>query len=174
MPAGSGGDRPPDPRGEEEARRLHELKDELLRALSHDLRSPLGSLLVWLELLRTRDLDPDTARIAGKIEHGVHAVRDMVLRFLEMAQILSGTLPLEVDATDPAAAVEAALAASAATAETKGVLVAGALDRSLPPLRADGRCLRHAVTCLVANAVQRTPPGGSVEVRVSQEDDRML
>jgi signal transduction histidine kinase len=159
---------------EHEARRLHELKDELLRMLAHDLRSPLGSLLVWLELLRTRELEPETARAVGKVERGVHDVRDMVLHFLEMAQILSGTLPLEVEATDPVSAVEAALAASATAAEAKGVHVLIALDRSVPPVRADARCLRHAAACLVANAVQATPPGGSVEVRLEQERERML
>src|SRR5262245_43498597 len=173
MPSGSG-EGPLDPRGEHEERRLHELKDELLRTLSHDLRSPLGSLVVWLELLRGQELDPDTARVAGRIERGVHDVREMVLRFLEMAQILSGTLSLELDPTDPVSAVEAALAACASTAEAKGVQVLSSLDPALPPLRVDGRCLRHAVTCLVGNAIQSTAPGGSVEVRVEREKDRML
>jgi signal transduction histidine kinase len=163
-----------DTRLDPEARRLHDLKDELLRTLAHDLRSPLGSLLVWLELLRTRELEPDTARAVGKIERGVHDVRDMVLRFLEMAQILSGTLPLEVEATDPVSAGEAALAASAPAAEAKGVHMLSALDRSVPPVRADARCLRHAAACLVENAVQATPPGGTVEVRLEQERERML
>ncbi len=147
-----------------EARRLHDHKDELLRALSHDLRSPLGSLLVWLELLRGQDLDPATVRVVGKIESGVRDVRDMVLRFLEMGQILSGRLPLEIEALDPAAVVDAAVETSKTSAEAKGVRVLGTADKSLPPIRADGRCLRHAVSCLVASAVHSTPAGGVVEV----------
>src|SRR5262245_9529028 len=156
-----------------EARRVHDRKDELLRALSHDLRSPLGSLLVWLELLRSQDLDPSAARVVGKIESGVRDVRDMIVRFLEMGQILSGALPLEIEAADPASAVDAAVLTAKATADAKGVSLVSALDRSLPPIRVDGRCLRHALSCLVASAVQSTPAGGVVEVFVDRADDRM-
>jgi signal transduction histidine kinase len=156
-----------------EARRLHDRKDELLRALSHDLRSPLGSLLVWLELLRGQDLDPSTAHVVGKIESGVRDVRDMILRFLEMGQILSGTLTLEIETTDPAAVVDAAVATSKTSADAKGVRVTSAVDRSVAPIRADGRCLRHALSCLVAHAVQSTPAGGSVDVLVERAADRL-
>jgi len=48
-------------RGEAELRevqRLGEAKDRLIAAMSHDLRSPLGSILVWLELLRSHELEP--------------------------------------------------------------------------------------------------------------------
>jgi signal transduction histidine kinase len=156
-----------------EARRRHDRKDELLRALSHDLRSPLGSLLVWLELLRGQELDPSATRVVGKIEAGVRDVRDMVLRFLEMSQILSGTLPLEIAATDPASAVDAAVEAAKVSADAKGVEIVSALDRSLPPIPADARCLRHALAGLIASAVQSTPAGGLVQVSVERGDDRV-
>jgi signal transduction histidine kinase len=170
-PSGGG---PDDTRAAREARRLHEVKDELLRALAHDLRSPLGSLLVWLELLRGQELDPATARVAAKIENGVRDVRDMVLGFLEMAEIVSGTLAPELAPVDPAAVAEIALASSAASADAKGVRVARAVEPSLPPIRADGRCLRHGVGSLVANAVRATPPGGAIELRVTKENDRLV
>src|SRR5262245_13902824 len=100
--------------------RPRDARDELLSALSHDLRSPLGSLLVWLELLRGQELDPSAARVAARIESGVRDVRDMVLRFLELAQILAGARGLEVEDVDPLTVVDAALGAARANAETKG------------------------------------------------------
>src|SRR5262245_30345080 len=153
--------------------RPRDARDELLSALSHDLRSPLGSLLVWLELLRGQELDPSAARVAARIESGVRDVRDMVLRFLDLAQILAGARGLEVEDVDPLTVVDAALGAARANAETKGVRLERARDSKAPPLRADPRCLRHGLESLVTNALQATPPGGFVEVRVEGARDRI-
>ena len=171
---GRGPSSPSDTPSAPEPRRLSDPRDELLSVMSHDLRSPLGSLLVWLELLRGYELDPAAARAAEKIECGVRDLRDMVLRFLDMAQVLSGTMQLEWDAADPAASVDAALETVKANAKTKGVRLESAVDGALPPLRADRRCVLRALECLVANALQCTPTGGSVEVRVESTDDRVL
>ncbi len=153
--------------------RARDPRDELLSALSHDLRSPLGSLLVWLELLRGQELDPGTARVAARIETGVKDLRDLVLRFLDMALILSGGLGLEVDDVDPRAVVEAAIGTHRARAEVKGVRVVAAFDPSLALLRADHRCLARGLESLIAHAVQATPEGGSVDVHVEGTEDRI-
>jgi signal transduction histidine kinase len=174
MPGNRRGESPLESAALREARRSHEIKDELLAALSHDLRSPLGSLLVWVELLRSQERDPATARVVEKIGCGVRDLRDMVLRFLDMAQLLSGTLRAEMDSTDPAAVVDAALAAVKASAEVKGVRLEAVLDPSLPSLRANARCLRHALEGLASSAVQATPPGGSVEIGAARAEDRIL
>jgi signal transduction histidine kinase len=156
------------------SRRPSDPRDELLSAMSHDLRSPLGSLLVWLELLRGYALDAGPARAAEKIECGVRDLRDMVLRFLDMAQVLSRTINLEWEAADPAASVEAALETVKANAHTKGVRLESVVDGDLPPLRADRRCVLRGLECLVANALLSTPPGGTVEVRVEGAGNRVL
>jgi signal transduction histidine kinase len=155
-------------------RRPSDPRDELLSAMSHGLRSPLGSLLVWLELLRGYPIDPGPARAVEKIEAGVRDLRDMVLRFLDMAQVLSRTMQLEWDAADPGAAVDAALDTVKANAKTKGVRLESTVDGLLPPLRADRRCVLRGLECLVANALECTPVGGSVEVSVEGADGRIL
>jgi signal transduction histidine kinase len=147
-------------------------RDELLAALSHDLRSPLGSLLVWLELLRRQDLGPEASRAAERIETGVRDLRDMVLRFLDMAQILSDRRSLELDDVDAGAAVDDALKACWSIAEVKGVRLQAALDAS-PSFRADRGCVARGLESLIANAVRTTPPGGSVDVRVESAADRV-
>jgi signal transduction histidine kinase len=174
MPGKSRGPRSPSsPPAPAERERPRDAKDELLSVLSHDLRSPLGSLLVWIELLRGYELDPAAARVASRIESSVRDLRDMVLRFLDMAQVLSSTLNLEAEAVDPLALVDAALGTIRANAETKGVRLETAFEPPLPPLRADPRFLGHGLECLLTNAVQSTPPGGSVEIRVEGAEGRI-
>ncbi|HEY7516000.1 MAG TPA: HAMP domain-containing sensor histidine kinase [Vicinamibacteria bacterium] len=174
MPGKKRGPSPPSvPVALAEPSRSGDARDELLSALSHDVRSPLGSLLVWLELLRGEALEPSAARVASRVETSVRDLRDMILRFLDMSQVLSGTLGLEAEDVDPRALVDAALETVRAGAETKGVRLVTAFDASMPPLRADARSLSRGLECLLANALRATPPGGSVEVRVEGTSDRI-
>jgi len=158
----------------EAAQQLDETKDALLAAMSHDLRSPLGSILVWLELLRAQDLEPAAARAAGMIDRGVRDLREMVGQFLDMALLLAGKLRLERHPTDLLAVVDAVLATAKTIADVRGVRLESRIDRSLPSLRVDARRLRQGLESLVVSAVNSTPPGGSVHVQLENLDDRIL
>ena len=142
--------------------------------MAHDLRSPLGSVHVWLELLRAQGLDPSGARAVGMIDRSLRDLNQLLAQFLDLARLLAGELRLEKHATDLVALVDTVAASAGEAAQRKDVrLERGRVDRSLPPLPADSERLRQALECLVANAVKGTPPGGRVELLIEDVPGRV-
>ncbi len=142
--------------------------------MAHDLRSPLGAIHVWLELLRAQGLDPSGARALAMIDRSLRDLNDLLGQFLDLSRLLAGELRLEKHATDLVALVDSVTASAGEAAQRKDVrLERGGGERSLPPLPADAQRLRSALECLVVNAVKGTPPGGRVEVTIESTPARV-
>ena len=149
----------------EEANRV---KDEFLAIVSHELRTPLNAVLGWAHLLRTPGLDPATSALGLEtIERNAKAQAKLIADILDVSRITSGKLQLNLEQVDLAAAIEAAVDSIRPEAEAKGVELA--LELPSPcPLTGDAERLQQVVSNLLSNAVKFTPPGGVVNVRLSE------
>ena len=156
---------------EQEARRQAEeanrLKDEFLAILSHELRTPLNAILGWAHLLRVGNLDAAAATSAlERIERNAKAQAKLVGDLLEVSQIITGKLRLDMSPVDLAAAIEAALDSVTPAAEAKGITISTRLDRAAPMVVGDASRLQQVVWNLLSNAIKFTPRDGAVEVSV--------
>jgi len=59
-----------------------------------------------------------------------------------------------------------------ARATAAGVRIALQVEGALPPIMFDGSLMERAVGNLLANAIEHTPPGGRIDVRVNARDGR--
>ena len=85
-------------------------KDEFLATLSHELRSPLGSIFMWVELLRSGRLDEARKRQAlDAVDRSVQLQMRLIDDLLDVSRIISGKMVLDVGAVDLAATVEGAI-----------------------------------------------------------------
>jgi len=156
----------------QEAQRLNRVKDELLSVFAHNLRTPLGSVLIWLELLRSERDEPDRARAMGMIDRSVRNLSQLLDQLQDVSRIITGKLRLDNQATDLAAVIDAVLESARPAAEAKSIRLEAKSDRSLGWVWADSNRLRQALQNLVSNAIQFTPAGGSVTVRLERAGDR--
>jgi CheY-like chemotaxis protein len=142
-------------------------KDEFLATLSHELRSPLGTMLSWVSLLRTSPKD-DTqlARGLEVVERNVRLQMKLIDDLLDVSRIVSGKLRLEVGLVEPEPIVNAAVVNIRAAAEARHVRVESVVDRTLGPVWGDATRLQQVVWNLLSNAVKFTPRDGSVRVTV--------
>ncbi len=154
----------------ERLRRQHEQREDLLRALMHDVRTPLGAILMNAKMLGRAGSDGgDEAvrRRAAAIEKSTGAVTAMLQDLTEAAVLESGHLVLDcepVDVRDLAASMRTRLAG---TLPMDRVNVAVPPD--VPPVRADPRRLERILVNLVSNALKYAP-GSPVTVRAAHED----
>jgi signal transduction histidine kinase/ActR/RegA family two-component response regulator len=152
-----------------EAERMSALKDEFLATLSHELRTPLSAILGWSQVLRLRAEDTQQVREGlHTIERNARVQIQLIEDLLDMSRITSGKVRLDVQAVDPVAFVEAAIATVAPGAEAKGVRIETRLDRSGGPVTGDPGRLQQVAWNLLANAVKFTPGGGKVQVRLER------
>jgi len=140
-------------------------KDEFLASLSHELRAPLNTILMWAHLLRDGRLDQAAAASALEtIERSTKAQVQIIADLLDVSRIVSGKLALETVPVDPSAITQAALDVVRPAALAKDIRLETALDHAAGPVLADPNRLQQVLWNLFSNAVKFTPRGGSVAV----------
>lgn len=146
-------------------------KDEFLAMLSHELRSPLGTVLSWVSLLRSAKGDEaQTTRGLDVIERNVRLQMKLIDDLLDVSRIVSGKLRLEVALIDLEPVVSAALVNIRAAADAKHVRVESVVDETVGPVWGDATRLQQVVWNLLSNAVKFTPRDGTVRVALRGTD----
>jgi len=136
--------------------------------LAHELRTPINNLMGEAEVSLSRD------RTAGEYRQVLESSMD---EFSRLSRLISRMLFL-AGTEDPASAIrpvpvpagpllEKLLAFYEALAEEQSVTLAGVASGTL---QGDPDLLRQALANLVANALEATPAGGTVRVRVEARD----
>ena len=134
-------------------RRSDDLKTSILRAVSHDLRSPLTAMITSGEALGSPALDDeDRAALSGAIVAEGARLERLIGKLLDLSRLEAGEAEPRVDLVDLAEVLTAARD-DLADPETAARLVTLQLDRDLPPLRADAVQLERAFANLMENAL---------------------
>lgn len=161
----------------ETARRLAEeadnLKTHLLGIASHDLKSPLGTILASARLLREKH-PPDSlpARLAAQIDAQGERMFRLIRDLLDHAALETGQLKLAPTSIDLAALACDVARDHHAAAQAKSIAIE--VDAPVPaPGEADPHRLRQAIDNLVGNAIKFSPAHTRVTVAV-EPDDRAL
>lgn len=149
------------------------LKDEFLALLSHELRAPLGAMLVWLGLLRQGGFDPtERERALQIIERSARSLERIIEDLLHASRIAAGGLMLDPQLVDFRSVVQVAFDAAAGDASVKGLSLTWAPGEVAIWVRGDPGRLQQAVSNLLSNAIKFTPAGGDVEVSLDTVDER--
>jgi len=158
----------------ERLRELDQLRDEFVATVSHELRTPLTSIRGYLDLVLGEDvgeLTEEQRRFLVVADRNARRLVRLVSDLLLAAQIQSGTLPLELGDVDLAALAAECVESLRPRALARDVELSLRAPR-LPPLHGDEGRLAQLLDNLVSNAVKFTPPGGRIEVSVSERSGR--
>lgn len=145
---------------------------DLVYAFSHDLRTPLAALSMTLRQAADGAYGALPERYASVLRESQVSIDDLqrlAETLLLVARFESGERSIERERVDLGALAAEVAAELRALADARGVaLVVGNDGQAI--VRAGRADLRRAVANLVANAVQHTPEGGTVEIRVGGRD----
>ncbi len=141
------------------------LRSSLLSSVSHDLRTPLGSIIgAASTLVASPGLgDADRNALALAIHEEATSLGRWLENLLEMTRIEGGALQVEKSLEVPEELVGAVLARVANRAQRHRIRVAIAEDPALVPL--DPVRMEVVMVNLVENALAYTPPGSTIDIR---------
>jgi two-component system sensor histidine kinase KdpD len=145
----------------EALRRSDTLKTALLRAVSHDLRSPLTAILASAGALAKTDLQldaDDRTELALAIREEAERLDRVVGDLLDLSRLQSGAVEPHFELWSADELVGQALDGDAR--------VTVELDDEAPPVRVDGPQVERALANLIDNALKFSPPESPVVVRV--------
>ena len=140
------------------------LRNSLLAALSHDLRTPLTALVGLSESLQRTDppLEKGPASLAQALHEEALRMSTLVTNLLDMARIESGQVRFNLEWQALEEVVGSALRASRAALRHHEVTVR--LPSSIPLLRFDAVLVERVLCNLLENAAKYTPGGARIEV----------
>ena len=139
-------------------------KANFLASVSHEIRTPINTIITMSGLLARRDLPSGTRKYVDAVESSSQTLREMVNDILDLSKIEAGGLTLERVSFALLPSLEGMLKALGSWAESKGLAFGYDVDDSVPRnLLGDPLRLRQIVVNLVSNAVRFTSVG---EVRV--------
>ena len=150
-------------------RRSDAAKTAILRAVSHDLRSPLTAILAAGEGLESRALeldDEDRAALLETIRTEAHRLDRLVANLLDLSRLEAGS----ADPRPELRTVDDLVAAALDGLGTEADRVTCILPEDTPLVRVDPAQIERALVNLVENALKFSPPGTPVEISVATAD----
>lgn len=156
-----------------ELRNLEAAKSQFLATVSHELRTPLTAIRTYAEALGDRvlgDLNERQQDAVGSIRSAANQVLDMVEEILAYSRSGSQEVELRPEAFDAGELVEQTRATHESLLLSKDIDLRVRVADATPTLYADRSKSAHALGNLVSNAIDFTPEGGRIEIRVRTDD----
>jgi len=157
-----------------ELERTNRAKDEFLATLSHELRSPIGIIIGYADLLRR--LEPGTEKFLNAvdvIESNAKAQAQLVSEVFEVSRIISGKFNIERRDFEVAALAKSAVDAMQIFTQRKAISLVVSIDENIGAMNGDPDRLRQVFVNLLSNAVKFTPRGGRVALSVRRTKDQV-
>ncbi|OZI37980.1 two-component sensor histidine kinase [Bordetella genomosp. 10] len=150
-----------------------QLRNSLLAAVSHDLRTPLTSLVGMSDnlLAATPPLPPAQRDIAAAMRQQACRMHALVVNLLDMARLQNREVALRKEWQSVEELVGAALAATREPLRAHRVSVAPLSN--LPLVECDGVLIQRVLCNLLENAAKYTPPGSHVRIEAEADGQEM-
>ena len=152
--------------------REQELRRQIAN-ISHDLRTPLTSILGYLQLLEDPNLEEaERASYLKVVEGRARALQALITSFYDLSRLEGGELPLTREPVDLCQSLSGLLAAFYNDLTDAGMDVQVDLERGLPPVMADPGAVLRIFTNLIRNAMDHG--AGRLEVRLYRAGEEVV
>jgi len=155
-------------------RRTDELKTALLNTVSHDLRTPLASIIASASSLLQQDVqwtEDERRGFARAIEEEGERLNRLVGNLLDLSRIQAGSLVPQRSWYDLSALVDDVLGRLRFVTSRHRLVVS--LEEELLPVFLDYILIDEVLANLIGNAVKYTPPGSEIAIRATRDNDEV-
>ena len=136
--------------------------------VAHEVKNPLNSMRVWLEVLKTNlPIDPETQQAAKMLDTEIDRLDRVVKTFLEFSR----PVELEREEVNLPELIESVLASAKPGITRAGVTLVKEIPASFPPIELDNRLIEQSILNLVLNACECMTSGGQLTVTLDRVGD---
>ncbi|MBI2347141.1 MAG: HAMP domain-containing histidine kinase [Deltaproteobacteria bacterium] len=159
----------------ESAEEKERLKMDLVSALAHDIKNPLGIIMGYAETLADQLIGRDGAKghleILDRIQESAQRIVNLVTGFLEASKAETGKISVEERPVELNTLIREVAQQQMGDLRKKNISLDVVLDDGVPTIMGDKAQLDRVLWNLVGNAIKFTPAGGKITVS-SRRDDR--
>ena len=153
-------------------KRMDQIKSEFVSMVSHEIRSPLNSVLAQMQIIQDGLAGEVTTRQQEILSRASAKVKSLVTlssELLDLARIESGLISQEKEQLSLSDLLEDQVAFHGAAAQAKGISLELEPLPKLAPVVVDRRNMEEVFSNLISNAINYTPEGGRVVVAAAME-----
>ena len=150
--------------------RLNRMKSEFISIAAHELRTPMTSIVGYLDLIvegRLGDLPTDLRRPMTSLRRNAHRLRRLIEDMLDVSRLETGRLAIKRAPISLAEIVQAVIDEMRPLADEKRQHLSAEIE-PIPAVDGDSDKLHQVVCNLVANSVKYTPEGGQIKLLVDR------
>ncbi len=147
-------------------------RDDLLAVVSHDLRNPLGAIVLnasVLEGLLRPDTNPKAFRQLRLVQRSAQRMNRLLGVFLDAERIEAGVFDFEPAPESADRLVTEAVEAMVDLAEVRAIDLVAEPDDDVGPVRCDRERILQVFSNLIANALRFSPAGATVNVGCARQ-----
>lgn len=142
----------------------------LSAGMAHEIRNPLNSISLFIQLMRQNTVDPEQMDYLGKILKEIDRIDSIIRNLLDASRrtrLISKDVRIEQ-------VIDNALEVFSPQIETGKILVERSYRDTVPPIKADPTELEQIFTNLFLNALDEMPGGGRLMVGVDVADGKVI
>ncbi len=162
---------------DQESRALREEKAAMERnfitMVTHQLRSPMGAIFQYLEVLLSDiggELTEMQREMLERARTRLEGLLQLINDWLDMSRIQAGEILHRLQAVPLASCIDAALTGLDFSAQQKGVILTREIASDLPDVQVDPDTFREVLSNLISNAIKYNRPEGFVRIRAAERE----
>ena len=154
---------------------LDKAKDQFLASISHELRSPLNSIVGWtdLALMDVKNVERMTDAL-GVIKRAASTQAALINDILDLSRIISGTMKLSIHSLNIASSISEVAKSFEAGFASKNIKLSINCEDDHTQILGDNLRIKQVINNLLSNALKFTSKGGTVHVRGKREHSNYL
>jgi len=153
-------------------KRMDQIKSEFVSMVSHEIRSPLNSVLAQMKIILdglAGEVTPRQQEILSRASAKVKSLVTLSSELLDLARIESGLISQEKEQLNLSDILKEQVAFHGAAAQGKRISLELESLPKLAPVFVDRRNMEEVFSNLISNAINYTPEGGKVVVSATME-----
>ncbi len=156
---------------------LNEAKTNFIATVSHELKTPISSIKMSLQLLenkQTGSINDDQQQLIESIKDDSNRLLKITGELLNMAQVETGNIQLSLQPCSPYDILKYALEAVKVQAEQKKITININAIAGLPDVKADKEKSAWVLINLLTNAIRYSPEESIITIEISKHDETVL
>ena len=149
--------------------RSERMKTELITNVSHDIKTPLTSVINYIDLLQKAETPEERAQYLEVLERQAQKLKKLVEDLMEMSKASTGDIPVELISLDGAEALHQALGEFADKLAARNLQVVLQLPQTPVQVLADGQLTWRVLSNLMSNIVKYALPGTRVYIQLTRQ-----
>lgn len=152
-------------------------KTNFIATVSHELKTPISSIKMSLQLLEkkeTGNTNEDQKQLIESIKEDSQRLLKITGELLELSQLETGNIQLNIEKGNPVEIVNYAMESVKTQAEQKQIDLQIKFDKNLPQVKADSEKTAWVLINFLTNAIRYSAEKGKILIHLKNENNKIV